>query len=188
MRKPILGLVAIAAIAVPLAFASSANAATLDATTGAGFVGKGEVQSAFGWNNAKMQGATATGFTFSTTQSATQALTQDASQVVTQDAHTDITRTVSCFIDGKKVDHTAFGTRDGSRTGVRNGERTGTLHGSLKGSLDLHRRVRQQGQDRPVDRLLPHELRAGLPRVLARPRPRSGTPRPRTVTWTTATP
>ena len=116
MRKPILGLVAIAAIAVPLAFASSANAATLDATTGAGFVGKGEVQSAFGWNNAKMQGATATGFTFSTTQSATQALTQDASQVVTQDAHTDITRTVSCFIDGKKVDHTAFGTRDGSRT------------------------------------------------------------------------
>ena len=59
MRKRTLGLVALAAIAAPLAFASTANAATLDATTGVGFVGKGEVQSAFGWNNPKvMQSAT----------------------------------------------------------------------------------------------------------------------------------
>jgi hypothetical protein len=128
-------IAAASALAVALVgTAGAANAATIN-DAGAGFVGKGEVQSAFGWNNKDMQGATATGFTFSTTQSATKALTQDASQVVTQDAHADVTRTVSCFIDGKKVDHTAFGTRDGSRTGVRNGERTGTLHGSLKGSL-----------------------------------------------------
>jgi hypothetical protein len=50
MRKSILGLVAIAAIAAPLAFATSANA-TVAVTDGTGFVGKGDVQTALGYGN-----------------------------------------------------------------------------------------------------------------------------------------
>lgn len=47
-----------------------AQAYTLDTVTGAGFVGKGEVQTPFGWNNAKLQ-ANASGvtFTYDTTDS-----------------------------------------------------------------------------------------------------------------------
>jgi hypothetical protein len=41
-----------------------AQAYTLDTATGAGFVGKGEVQSPFGWNNAALQ-ANAAGVSFS---------------------------------------------------------------------------------------------------------------------------
>ena len=54
MRKIILGLVATAAIAAPLALPASANAATVD-TAGIGTVAKGDVQTALGWNDAKMQ-------------------------------------------------------------------------------------------------------------------------------------
>ena len=50
MRKIILGLVAIAAIAAPLAFATSANAAVA-VDNGVGHVDKSDVQSALGWNN-----------------------------------------------------------------------------------------------------------------------------------------
>ena len=47
MRKRTLGIVALAAIATPLAFASSANAATTDAS-GVVTVTKGDVQKAMG--------------------------------------------------------------------------------------------------------------------------------------------
>src|SRR5687768_6413066 len=50
MRKSILSVVAIAAIAAPLAFASSANA-VVAVTDGTGFVGKGDVQTALGYGN-----------------------------------------------------------------------------------------------------------------------------------------
>src|ERR1700752_3874651 len=50
MRKLLLGVVAAAAIATPLVAATAANAATTDAN-GVITVTKGEVQSAFGWNN-----------------------------------------------------------------------------------------------------------------------------------------
>ena len=134
MRKTLLGLGVIAAIATPLAFASTASAATLD-NTGKGFVGKGEVQSAFGWNNTKMQGATATGFKFSTTQDATQSVSQDATQVVTEHGSQLIVRTLSCTVDGKNKHFEAYGTREGERTGSRGGERHGSLAGSLTGNL-----------------------------------------------------
>ena len=45
----------IAAIATPLAFASAANAAVTIDATGKGFVGKGDVQTALGYNNTQMQ-------------------------------------------------------------------------------------------------------------------------------------
>lgn len=49
-RSILIGLTAIAAAASPLALASSANA-TVAVDDGVGTVGKGDVQSAFGWNN-----------------------------------------------------------------------------------------------------------------------------------------
>jgi hypothetical protein len=56
MKKGILTGVAAAAIAAGLALAAPASAAvTFDAATGAGFVGKGDVQQAFGWNNSLLQ-------------------------------------------------------------------------------------------------------------------------------------
>jgi hypothetical protein len=45
----------LAAAAATAMISSAAYAATLDLTTGLGFVGKGEVQLAYGWNNAVMQ-------------------------------------------------------------------------------------------------------------------------------------
>ena len=50
MRKSILGLTVIAAIAAPIAFATSANA-TVAVDDGTGFVGKGDVQTALGYGN-----------------------------------------------------------------------------------------------------------------------------------------
>ncbi len=49
-----IGASAAIAAAALIATATGASAATLNAD-GTGFVGKGEVQSAFGWNNAKIQ-------------------------------------------------------------------------------------------------------------------------------------
>ena len=86
MRKSILGLVAIAAIATPLAFASSANA-VVAVTDGTGFVGKGDVQDAFGWNNAQLQ-ANAAGVTFtfeSDAQYAQSCMKDNARQTIYKD-------------------------------------------------------------------------------------------------------
>jgi hypothetical protein len=56
VKKGILTGVAATAIAAALALAAPASAAvTFDAATGAGFVGKGDVQQAFGWNNSLLQ-------------------------------------------------------------------------------------------------------------------------------------
>lgn len=64
MRKTTLAGAAAAAFAATLAFATPASAAaTLDPTTGIGFVGKGDVQTAFAWNNKQLQ-ANASGVTF----------------------------------------------------------------------------------------------------------------------------
>ena len=64
-----------AAAGVVLMLASPASAAvSFDATTGTGFVGKGDVQLAFGWNNAALQ-KNASGVTFSTSSAATYSAT-----------------------------------------------------------------------------------------------------------------
>lgn len=57
MKKLVLGGVAVAALALPLAFAGSANAAVTVNPDGSGFVGKGDVQNALGYNNKQMQQA-----------------------------------------------------------------------------------------------------------------------------------
>jgi hypothetical protein len=56
MRKILLTLAATAVLASPLALAASANAYTLDAAPGLGFVGKGEVQTVLNLNNNQIQG------------------------------------------------------------------------------------------------------------------------------------
>ena len=110
---------------VALASAGPASAYTMDAA-GQGFVGKGEVQSAFGWNNAKMQ-ANQNGVTFTVKQNASQALSSSASQTATQEgsqsasqtgtkvysqtATQDVTETLSCFKNGAAVQNVRHGVR-----------------------------------------------------------------------------
>jgi hypothetical protein len=53
MKRTILAAAAVAALA--LTTAGSASAYDLDPETGVGFVGKGEVQTAFDWNNQQLQ-------------------------------------------------------------------------------------------------------------------------------------
>jgi hypothetical protein len=65
----------VAAAGAVLMFAGPASAAVnFDAATGTGFVGKGDVQLAFGWNNAALQ-KNAGGVTFSTSSAATYSAT-----------------------------------------------------------------------------------------------------------------
>lgn len=139
--RNILATGALATVAV-VSFGSAANAYTIDAA-GKGFVGKGEVQSAFGWNNAKMQ-TNHEAVTFKAEQPTTQSLSQEvtqtamqvgaqagvqtASQTGTQSATQVVSQDLTCtFTNGNatKVFH---------RDGVRDGERTGTRQGSREGS------------------------------------------------------
>jgi len=66
MRKALMAAV----VAASLALAATALAANVD-STGKGFVGKGQVQSEFKWNNAKLQ-QNAAGISFSFVQTATE--------------------------------------------------------------------------------------------------------------------
>jgi hypothetical protein len=57
IKRLVLAGVAAATLSA-MAFAGPASASvTIDPATGTGFVGKGDVQTAFGWNNAKLQEA-----------------------------------------------------------------------------------------------------------------------------------
>lgn len=65
MRKNVLIAAAATAFSASLALAAPASAAvTFDPATGTGFVGKGDVQTAFVWNNQQLQ-KNASGVTFS---------------------------------------------------------------------------------------------------------------------------
>jgi hypothetical protein len=70
-KKSVVFATAAAAFTVSLALASPAAAAvTFDPATGAGFVGKGDVQLAFNWNNAALQkNASGVSFNYSSTDS-----------------------------------------------------------------------------------------------------------------------
>jgi hypothetical protein len=113
----------------------AANAAvTFNETNGTGFVGKGDVQVAFAWNNKQLQ-TNAKDVSFSFTQDATQAVTQGASQTASQTTSQSFTYYVSCnTAEGKKTFY-----REGNRTGVttatRDGERVGARAGTLSGAI-----------------------------------------------------
>ncbi len=130
MRKILLGVVAAATIATPIAMASAANASVNIDNAGHGFVGKGDVQTVLGLNNAKMQAlVAANGVKFTTTQAAHQNLTtfltqsgtqagsqmavQSAAQVGTQSLTQKSTETLSCFkTNGNAVQQTRTGIKD----------------------------------------------------------------------------
>lgn len=126
-----------------------------------GFVGKGDVQLALGYNNTQMQKNQGNlKFTWSQassqalTQSATQAGSQDGtqagsqqgSQAGTQDVSQAFSEDLSCTVTvgsetNKKVFHrdgsrlgTQTGTREGTRIGTRTGDRTGTRTGDRTGN------------------------------------------------------
>jgi hypothetical protein len=160
--RNILATGALATVAV-VSLGSAANAYTIDAA-GKGFVGKGEVQSAFGFSNGPMQKAVdAKQFTFSakqaTTQSLTQSVEQDGTQVgtqvgtefATQAGSQALTMTMSQDLtcdftngNGSKTFH-RDGIRDGERTGARTGERVGTREGVRDVERDGKRTGSQAG-------------------------------------------
>ena len=143
-----------------IATGTAANAATMDA--GKGFVGKGEVQSAFGWKNETMQ-ANQNGITFTVKQDASQALSSTANQTATQDgsqsasqtgtnvysqtATQDVTETLTCNKNGAAVQNSRHGVRTAersdtvtdtvydTRSATRNGDRDGSRTGSRTGTL-----------------------------------------------------
>jgi len=161
MRKILLGLAATAVIATPLA-ATAANAATV--SNGAGFIGKGEVQSAFSMNNSALQKAVDLNqFTFSASQPTTQSLSQDVKQLGTQAgsqvgteyatesatefATMPVSQDLTCTFtngSGTKVFH-RDGIREGDRTGDRTGSRVGDRVGTRVGERNGERFGSQSG-------------------------------------------
>jgi hypothetical protein len=138
MRKIVLGLAATAAIATPLALATAANASVTVADNGTGFVGKGDVQTAFNLRNADVQNAingNKQAFTFSSEQAATQSLTRTVSQAVSQDVTRSTAWDLSCTVNGKNKTFHRDGTRAGTATGTQTGTQSGTQSGALRGSL-----------------------------------------------------
>lgn len=160
--------IAAVAIATTAGFAISAAparaAVTFDPTcsltasngTGkCGFVGKGDVQFALGWNNDKLQKG-AKNLTFTGEQTTVQTLTQAGSQTVTQTATQSgtqtvtqglrrtvtetVVQTVSCDMGGGTVEQQhRTGHRDGEQTGTQTATQTSTRIGSRTGSRSLTR-------------------------------------------------
>src|SRR5918996_945791 len=105
-----------------------------NATGACGFVGKGDVQLALGFNNDKMQKA-AKSLKFTYSQPATQALSQDASQEGTQAGTQEMSEDLSCdVVTGRNSFHRE-GSRDGSRIGSRDGSRSGSRTGIATGNV-----------------------------------------------------
>jgi hypothetical protein len=136
--KLITATIAVTAATLLLAPAASA-AVNFNETTGTGFVGKGDVQVAFGWNNKQLQTNAGT-VKFSFTQDATQAVTQAASQTASQTTSQSFTYYVSCdTTNGRKTfyrEGNRAGVTTATREGEREGERAGTLSGALRSALD----------------------------------------------------
>lgn len=147
MKKIIISALALVALAVPVA----ASASVTVNPDGTGFVGKGNVQTAFGWNNQKLQD-NAKSVTFSGSQSVTQSLSQDISQVLTQTGTQngiqsgvqsatqvgtqDVTETIRCSKNGADIQNVRHGIRDASREGSREATRQASREASRVGSRE----------------------------------------------------
>jgi hypothetical protein len=162
MRKLIMSAASVAALATLTAGAASAGV-TVDAA-GKGFVGKGDVQTALGYNNSALQKAvdakslvftaeqpTSKSLTQDVTQSGTQVGTQTGTQFGTQAGTQSATQVVSQDLiceftngSGTKTFHRE-GVRDGDRLGTREGSRIGTREGSRDGERDGTRTGSQTG-------------------------------------------
>ena len=87
-------LIAAATTALALGGASAAQAAVTIDDAGKGFIGKGDVQTALGYNNTQMQ-ANASKLKFTTSQDATQTVTQALTQSGAQSATNRLSSTAS---------------------------------------------------------------------------------------------
>jgi hypothetical protein len=134
---------AIAAVAL-IASAAAANASVTIDADGKGFIGKGNVQTALGYNNSALQKAVdAKSLTFTmkqpTSQSlsstatqtgsqvGTQSATQVSTQVSTQTATESVTETLSCIkTTGQPAQQSRHGVATGTRTDTREATRTDT--------------------------------------------------------------
>jgi len=133
-RSTTLAAVVAVSGALTLALAGPASASVTVSSSGTGFVGKGDVQTAMGWNNAQLQ-KSAEALTFTSKQAAAQALSSTATQTASQAATQSVSQDVTCeLVSGRKTFH-RDGVRPGSREGSRDGSRTGTRAGSLDGFL-----------------------------------------------------
>lgn len=126
-------------VALALTVGTANAAVTFNETNGTGFVGKGDVQMAFGWNNKQLQ-TNASTVAFSFTQDATQAVTQAASQAASQTSTQSFTFYVSCnTLQGKRTfyrEGNRSGVTTATREGSREGSRAGTLSGAISSALD----------------------------------------------------
>jgi hypothetical protein len=133
-----------------VAFDPTCSLTPSNGTGKCGFVGKGDVQTVLGYNNAQMQSnASKLAFTYAQpasqaltqvltqrgSQEGTQAGTQTASQTANQAGLLEVSEQLSCTFDNG-VNQTFYrnGYRDGARDGTRTGTRTGTRDGSRDGT------------------------------------------------------
>ncbi|MFF4143540.1 hypothetical protein ACFY0A_19465 [Streptomyces sp. NPDC001698] len=159
-RGILISSVAVSVAAIALGTTPASASVNFDPATGAGFIGKGDVQSALGYNNAALQKAVdSKSLAFTAKQPASQSLSQEATQagsqigsqvgiqlgtqtgaqVATQVVSQDLTCT---YTNGN-------GTKTFHRDGVRDGERTGTRTvshvGIREGSRDASREGTRTG-------------------------------------------
>jgi hypothetical protein len=153
----------LAAVALIVSATAAHASVTID-TNGKGFLGKGDVQIALGYNNSALQKAvdarslvftaqqpTSQSLSQSVTQSGTQVGThtgvQSGTQTRTQAATQVVSQDLTCTFtngNGTKTFH-RDGVRDGERTGTREGSRTGTREGIRDGERDGARTSTQCG-------------------------------------------
>lgn len=141
-------MAATAAIATTalLGASTAANAYTMS-DSGVCFVGKGEVQTVMGWNNAALQ-TNAEKLTFITQQAVQQAVEQALTQAGTQTGTRAVSQDVTCTVEtGQKTFHRdgeRHGTRAGAREGSRDGLRSGVATGTVGYSVDYTARKANQ--------------------------------------------
>jgi hypothetical protein len=102
MKNPFRGVLVAASaglLAAGLAIAPAGAAVTFDSSTGEGFVGKGDVQTAFGWSNSQMQ-ANFNGVSFQYTEKGKYKVTCEVIRDNKKEPYTDWhTNTVNTKID-----------------------------------------------------------------------------------------
>src|SRR5688572_7117075 len=102
MNRNRIGVLALAGV---LVFSAAMTAAvTFDPSTGTGFVGKGDVQDAFGWNNAALQAnAGAVTFTFeSDAQYAQSCMKENARQTIYKDFKKTVEVDATVIVQARK--------------------------------------------------------------------------------------
>ncbi|MER6976108.1 hypothetical protein [Streptomyces carpinensis] len=160
IRGILIGSVAVSVAAIALGTTPASASVNFDPTTGTGFIGKGDVQTALGYNNAALQKAVdSKSLAFTAKQPTSQSLSQEVvqagsqtgsqvgvqsgTQTGTQVATQVVSQDLTCnYTNGN-------GTKTFHRDGVRDGERTGTRTvshvGIREGSRDASREGTRTG-------------------------------------------